>query len=388
MPHPVFEKRRIFAPGPTPVPEEVLSVMSRAPLHHRTHEFIEILSRTRESLKYLFQTKEPVYIVTSSGTGAMEAALVNCLSPSDEVLVIEAGKFGERWKKLSLQHGLTPHIYSVEWGRAADPNELKTVLKQHPSVRAVLAQATDTSTAVSHPTKELAEVVHAHSDALFIVDAISELGVSPLPMDDWGIDVLISGSQKSLMLPPGLAFLSFSKRAQEARKNSKSARFYFDLNQDDISYSRGQELPWTPAVSLVCALDLILENVKRCGLEALYNHHARLSGAVRAGVKAMGLEIFAKERPSNALTAVCTPAGIDDGKKIVAFLRDHFSLTIAGGQDHLAKKIFRLAHLGFYDELDVITIFGAVEIAISSLGGSCPLGRGVGAVQKYFIENP
>ena len=266
--HPVFEKLRIFAPGPTPVPQEVLSELAKSPLHHRTKEFVEILGRVRENLSFLFQTRQRSYVLTSSGTGAMEATVVNLFATGDEVLVIDGGKFGERWGKLAAKYGLTVHTIKVEWGHAANPDDVTKALKAFPKVRGVLLQASETSTAVSHPVEAIAKAVRANSDALVIVDAITALGVYDLPMDAWGLDAVISGSQKALMLPPGLAFLALSERAHEQRKRANIPAFYFNLNTEDKAAATG-ETAWTPAVGLICGLDVVLAKMKQSGLATL-----------------------------------------------------------------------------------------------------------------------
>jgi len=384
--HPLFEHLRIFAPGPTPVPEAVLSVLARAPLHHRTKEFIEVLGRVRTNLAYLFQTKQPAYLLASSGTGAMEATLVNLFAVGDEVLTIDGGKFGERWGKLATAFGLKPQVLKVEWGQSVDPEEIRKALKANPKIRAVLFQASETSTGVYHPVEQIAKVVRESSDALVIVDAITALGVSDLPMDKWGLDVVVSGSQKALMLPPGLAFMAMSERAQEHRKRANIPNFYFNLKAEDKA-AVGGETAWTPAVSLISGLDLVLQRMKDVGLEKVFEYNALLAEATRRGVKAMGLELFAKGVPSNALTAVIVPPSIPEGKKIVSHLRDRFAITVAGGQDAWKGKMFRIAHLGYYDELDMLTMLSATELTLRALGHNCELGKGVGAAQQYFLDN-
>lgn len=383
--HPLFEKRRIFAPGPTPVPEDVLLEMSRAPLHHRTKEFIEILTEVKKGLQFLFQTKQPAYLLAASGTGAMEATIVNLFQSGDEVLVIDGGKFGERWWKIAQAYGLKTHILKVEWGYAANPDDVVKQLKANPKIRGVLFQASETSTGVYHPVEAIAQAVKSNSDALVIVDAITALGVSNLPLDAWGLDAVVSGSQKALMLPPGLAFLALSERAQERRKQTGIARFYYNLNAEDKA-ALGGETAWTPAVSLITALDVVLKRIQKTGLEPVFRHHDKLAKATRAGVTALGLELFAKQSPSPAVTSVLVPSSIPEGKKIVSHLRDQFGITIAGGQDQWKGKIFRLAHLGYYDELDMLTMLSALELTLSKLGHPIEPGKGVGAAQKSFLE--
>lgn len=386
MKQPVFEKRRIFAPGPTPVPEEVLLEMGKPTLHHRTKEFIAILERVRKGLQFVFQTTQPTYLFSASGSGAMEATLVNCLAPQDEVLCIDGGKFGERWVKLAKAFGLVPHVYKVEWGHAADPSEVERILKAHPKIKAVLFQASETSTGVYHSVKEIAEVTQKNSDALVVVDAITALGVSDLPMDAWGLDAVISGSQKALMLPPGLAFLALSPRAQEARKRSQIPHFYFNLDAEDKAALTG-ETAWTPAVSLICGLDLVLKHMQEAGLKTIFQYHQKLALATRAGVQAMGLELFAKA-PGNSVTSVWVPPSVPEGKKIISVMRDEYGITIAGGQDAFKGKIFRLAHLGWFDELDMVTVLGALEMTLSRLGYPVDWGKGPGKAASVFVGSP
>lgn len=384
--HPLFEKLRIFAPGPTPVPDLVLAEMARSPLHHRTKEFVEILTRVKSGLQFLFQTEQPTYVLSSSGTGAMETIIVNLFATGDEVIVVDGGKFGERWGKLAAKFGLTVHTLKVDWGHAVNPEEIVKQLQDHPKTRAVLFQASETSTGVYHPVKEIAQAIHKHSDALVIVDAITALGVVDLPMDAWGLDAIVSGSQKALMLPPGLAFLALSKRAHEQRQRSNIPNFYFNLNAEDKA-ALGGETAWTPAVSLICGLDVVLTQLRKTGLEPVFKHHARLAEATRRGIKGLGLELFAQTSPSNSTTAVHVPKEIPEGKKVVSYLRDQFAVTIAGGQDAWKGKIFRIAHLGFYDELDMLTILSAIENTLKALGGNVELGRGVAAASQYFLES-
>ncbi len=383
--HPIFERRRIFAPGPTPVPEEVLGELARSPLHHRTKEFIAILARVKENLSFLFQTTQPSYLLAASGTGAMEATMVNLFSPGDEVIYVNGGKFGERWGKMANRFGITPHELKVEWGHSVDPSDIEKALKTHPKSRAVLFQASETSTGTYHPVEAIAKVVKAKSDALVIVDAITALGVSDLPMDKWGLDAVISGSQKALMLPPGLAFLSLSARANEARKSNGCPRFYFNLEAEDKA-AVGGETAWTPAVGLIQGLDIVLAKMKDVGLAPVFAHHARLAEATRRGMKAMNLELFCKDSPSDALTAVIVPPSIPEGKKIISVLRDRFGITMAGGQDAWKGKMFRVAHLGYFDELDMVSVLSAVELTLKQLGHNLELGRGVGAAMTYFME--
>jgi len=384
--HPLFEKRRIFAPGPTPVPEEILSELGRSPLHHRTKAFITILERVKKNLQFLFQTKQPAYLFAASGTGAMEATVVNLFSPGDEVLVIDGGKFGERWVSIGQAFGLKVQSLKVEWGKAVEPSAVLKALQANRAFRGVLFQASETSTAVVHPTREIADIVRKNHDALVVVDAITALGVEDLPMDAWGLDAVISGSQKALMLPPGLAFLALSERAQKKRSQSGIPAFYYDLKHEDEAAHDG-ETAWTPAVGLIQALDLVLQRFVTTGLAPVFQHHARLAEGTRRGIRAMGLELAAQGAYSNAVTAVKVPSSIPEGSKVVSYLRDRFAITVAGGQDSWKGKVFRLAHLGYFDEIDMLSLLSAVELTLKKLGAPIELGRGVGAATQYFAEN-
>jgi aspartate aminotransferase-like enzyme len=276
------------------------------------------------------------------------------------------------------------HEYKVAWGESADPAAIAKLVKTHPAIKAVFLQGSETSTGVWHPVKEIAAAVHAAGDALVCVDAITALGVSDLPMDAWGLDVVLSGSQKALMLPPGLAFLALSERARAARSRANLKSFYFDLAAEDKMMAKGQTA-WTPAVSLLVGLDVVLQRMRERGLPKLFAHHRRLAEGTRRGVKALGLELLAKTSPADSVTAVLVPSSVD-GKKVITHLRDQYAITIAEGQDAYAGKMFRIAHLGYFDELDMLTILSAVEMTLAHLGLRVELGRGVGAAAKFFME--
>ncbi|MBY0372134.1 alanine--glyoxylate aminotransferase family protein [bacterium] len=383
--HPLFEKLRIFAPGPTPVPEEVLAILGKAPVHHRTPEFAATWERVWKNLEYLYQTKQPCYVLSSSGTGAMEATVTSCLSTGDEVLVLNAGKFGERWTSIAKAFGLKVHEVVTPWGDAINPDEVKKALTTHPAVRAVLFQAVETSTGVLHPVREIAKTVHDNSSALIFVDAITALGVCELPMDAWGLDAVISGSQKALMLPPGISTIAFSERARKARERATIPSFYFDLKNDDKSRKLGQTA-WTPAVGLIAGLDLILQRFKEAGLEAVFKHHLRLAEGTRRGLQASGFELLAKHAPAPSITAVMLPKGCDKGEALIEYVRARFGVTIAEGQDHLKGKMIRIGHLGYFDELDMITVLSAVEMAAQHVGIPVNFGAGPAAAGRYFLE--
>lgn len=376
-------KRYLLAPGPTPVPPEVLLAMARPMIHHRAPEFDKLFSEVREDLKWLFQTRNDVLILASSGTGGMEGAVSNFLSPGDKAISINGGKFGERWTKLCKAFGAQVHEIKVEWGRAVDPQAVADQLKKDPGIKAVYVQASETSTGVAHDVRALAEIVRAHEETILVVDAITALGVLDLKTDAWGLDVVITGSQKALMLPPGLAFVSASEKAWRLADKAKNAAFYFNLKKERDSQQKNQTA-YTPAVSLILGLKEVLNILKGEGLEAIFARHALLARAMREGVRAAGLSLFPKERPSDALTAIAAPDGID-GQGVYKNLRTQYGMTAAGGQDHLKGKIFRISHMGYIDSFDVITALAAVEMTIKGLGHPVKLGSGVAKAQEIFM---
>ncbi|GIW53741.1 MAG: class V aminotransferase [Nitrospiraceae bacterium] len=376
-------KRYLLAPGPTPVPPEVLLAMARPIIHHRAPEFAQVFAEVREDLKWLFQTRNDVLILASSGTGGMEGAVSNFLSPGDKALCVNAGKFGERWVKLCKTFGAQVAEIKVEWGRAVDPQAVADALKKDPSIKAVYVQASETSTGVAHDVKTLAEIVKSYEGTILVVDAITALGVFDIKTDVWGIDVVITGSQKALMLPPGLAFVSVSEKAWQLAEKAKNGAFYFNFKKERDSQSKNQTA-YTPAVSLIFGLQEVLKMLKAEGLEAVFARQAALAQAMREGIKAAGLSLFPKESPSDAVTAVSAPEGVD-GQAIYKNLRVHYGITAAGGQDHLKGKIFRLSHMGYMDRFDVITALAAVEMVLRGLGHPIRLGSGVAKAQELLM---
>ena len=376
-------KRYLLAPGPTPVPPEVLLAMARPMIHHRAPEFDKLFAEVREDLKWLFQTRNDVLILAASGTGGMEGSVSNFLSPGDKALTINGGKFGERWTKLCKTFGAQVTELKVEWGRAIDPQAVADALKKDPSIKAVYVQASETSTAVAHDVKALAEIVKQYEDTILVVDAITALGVLDLKTDAWGLDVVITGSQKALMLPPGLAFASVSDKAWRLADKAKNAAFYFNFKRERESQQKSTTA-YTPAVSLILGLKEVMNILKAEGLEAVFARHAMLATAMREGVKAAGLSIFPQERPSDALTAISAPEGVD-GQAVYKNLRTQYGMTAAGGQDHLKGKIFRISHMGYIDSFDVITALAAVEMVIKGLGYPVKLGSGVAKAQEIIM---
>lgn len=376
-------KRYLLAPGPTPVPPEVLAAIALPVIHHRTPQFGAVLAEVQTGLRELFGTAEDVLILAASGTGGMEGAVANLLSPGDEVIVVNGGKFGERWTKICQAYGVAVHEIRVEWGRAVATPMVASALDAYPKVRAVFMQASETSTCVLHPVAEVAALTRAR-DTLLVVDGITAVGVLELPMDRLGIDVLVTGSQKALMLPPGLAFVALSPRAWEAVERARLPRFYFDFRRERKGVHE-RSTAWTPAISLIQGLRVALEMMRAEGWANLWARHARLARATRAGATALGLGLLAPDAPSPAATAIRLPEGLD-GSALFRYLRDRMQVTFAGGQDQLKGKIVRLSHLGYVGTFDVVTALAALELALHHAGHPVTFGRGVGAAEAVLAE--
>jgi serine---pyruvate transaminase len=376
-------KKYLLSPGPTPVPPEVSLRMAEPIIHHRTPQFSAIFADVRERLKALFGTAGDVILLSSSGTGAMEAAVVNLLSPGDRVIVVNGGKFGDRWTKLCTTYGITVEEIVVEWGSAVRPEQVAAALEKVPDAKAVFVQASETSTTAVHPIEAIAKLTRSR-ETLLVVDGITAVGVYELPMDRWGIDVLVTGSQKALMLPPGLALIALSERAWKRAGETHVPTFYFDLKRERKNHL-DNTTAWTPAVSLVIGLQKVLEMLDAEGLENVYRRHDRLARATRAGVEALGLRLLAPAAPSPAATGFYVPEGVDGGK-LVKYLRDRMGITFAGGQDHLKGKILRVAHIGYFGAFDVVTALAATELALAHFGASVRYGDGVGAAQAILAE--
>jgi aspartate aminotransferase-like enzyme len=355
--------------------------MAQPIIHHRAPQFMEILGEVREGLKYLFQTQQEVLIFAATGTGAMEGAVANTLSPGDAAIVVDGGKFGERWTELCTVYGVKVHRIPVEWGRAVDPPKVAELLDAFPETKAVFVQANETSTGVQHPVKELAAVTKSRPGTILVVDAISALGGYELPMDAWGLDLVVAGSQKAMMLPPGLAFAALSPKAWEFVKQSTLPKYYFDFAKQAKSQEKNQT-PYTSAVSMIIGLKEVLARIKADGLEKIFAHNRRLSAATKAAVKAMGLELYARDYPSDVLTAVLAPTGVD-GQKVVSKLRSR-GIWIAGGQAQAKGKIFRIAHMGYIDDLDLLGTIGGLEAVLNELGYQVPYGVGLKAAQEIM----
>jgi aspartate aminotransferase-like enzyme len=374
-------KMYLMTPGPTPVAPETQLAMAQPIIHHRSPQFMEIMGEVREGLKYLFQTEQEVLVFTATGTGAMEGTVVNTLSAGDTALVIDGGKFGERWTELCNVYGVKVERLAVEWGHAADPKAVAKMLDANPAIKAVFVQANETSTAVMHPVKELAAVTKTRPGTILVVDAISALGGTPMPMDDWGIDVLVAGSQKAMMLPPGLAFAALSPKAWEFVKTSTLPKYYFDFTKALKSAGKNQT-PYTSPVSLILGLQEVLGKIRQMGLEKIFAHNRRLSLATKAAMQAMGLALYSKDNPSDVLTAVESPV---DGQKVVAELRKK-GIWIAGGQAQAKGKIFRIAHMGFIDTVDLLGTIGGLEEVLNQLGYKVAPGAGLKAAQEVLSK--
>ncbi|HOJ70364.1 MAG TPA: alanine--glyoxylate aminotransferase family protein [Syntrophorhabdaceae bacterium] len=369
-----MQKRYLLAPGPTAIPPEVLLKMAEPIIHHRNPMFEAVVEEVRENLKYLFGTKNEVLIFASSGTGAMEGAVTNMLSPGDKAICVRSGKFGERWANICKAYGVETINIDLPWGDSLDPALVEKTLKENPGVKAVYMQATETSTGVRFPVKEVADIVKNYPETILVVDGITGVGVFELPMDEWGIDVLVGGSQKALMLPPGLAFAGVSDKAWEFNKTSKIPRFYFNW-QKELTNLQKNQTNFTPAISLIIGLRESLRMIKEEGLENIYKKFDVLANATREAAKALGLKIFAKT-PSPAVTAIVAPEGID-GQAIYKSMWKKYGVTGAGGQDQLKGKIFRIATLGYADKYDVITAIAALEFTLRDLGYKFQMGTGV-----------
>lgn len=377
-------KHYLLAPGPTPVPPRVLLAMAQPLIHHRSPQFGALFAQVREGLRELFQTQQDVLILAASGTGGMEAAVANCFAAQDKVVVVNAGKFGDRWLELCRSFGVEAIEVAVEWGKAVQVERVEAALQEHPDVRGVLVQATETSTTAVHPVEQLAALTRRR-DVLLVVDGITAVGVYDMPMDRWGIDVLVTGSQKALMLPPGLALIALSARAWARVERTRQCRFYFDLLRERENQTK-RTTAYTPAISLVIGLRESLAMIQEEGLQAVYARHDRLARATRAAARALNLRLLAPDNPSPAATGMYVPEEID-GSRLVGYLRDTMQMTLGGGQDRLKGRVVRIGHLGYMEMMDTIAAVGALEMALRRFGYPLTLGRGVAAAQEVLVES-
>ncbi len=371
-------KQRMLTPGPTPVPEETLLEMAKPVFYHRSPQARHLLMEVQEDLKYIFCTNNPVLTLTCSGTGGMEAALVNCVPPVGKVICLIAGRWGERWKNIGKAFGLEVVAVTAPYGQAVRPEQLAEALAKHADAAAVAATLSETATGVRHDIAAFGNLV-APTPAVLIVDAISGLGVTEMRTDDWRVDVCVTGSQKALMLPPGLAFVSVSDKAwRRIEQNPAPRTFYFDLKKYRDGAATG-ETPFTPAITLVRALRVSLKRLRAEGLENIWARHARVAAAARAGIAALGLELFAAQ-PVEGLTVFKVPEGID-GEALLKTLEKSYGFKLAGGQDVMKGKIVRLGHMGYIDYFEVLGAIASLELTLREMGQAVEIGSGVAAAQ-------
>jgi len=378
----------LMIPGPTPVPEQVLLAMAKHPIGHRSGDFSKIMEEVTNNLKWLHQTQNDVLILTASGTGAMEAGIINFLSAGDRVLVGDNGKFGERWALVAKAYGLQVDVISAEWGKALDPEEFRAKLEAdtEKTIKAVIITHSETSTGVLNDLETINKYVKAHGEALIMVDTVTSLGAYNVPTDEWGLDVVASGSQKGYMIPPGLGFVAVSPKAWKAYETATLPKFYLDLGKYKKDAAKNSN-PFTPPVNLFYALQAALNMMKAEGLENIFARHQRLTQATRAAVKAMGLPLFSPDdAASPAITAVI-PDRVD-AEQVRSVMKKRYDVLLAGGQDHLKGKIFRIGHLGFVCDRDILSAIGALEGTLQELGyeGAVP-GAGVAAAAKVFANS-
>jgi aspartate aminotransferase-like enzyme len=381
-----YIKEYLMTAGPTPVPPAVSQAMAEPILYHRAPAFIEVYARCLERLKKVFQTQNDVLVFAASGSGAMESAVANLVRPGEPALVASCGKFGERWAELCDAFGAQTIHFEAGWGNKVEPADLDRLLGENEGVEVVFTTMSETSTGVINDVKALTEVAHKHG-ALLAIDAVSAIGAVPVPQDEWDVDVVVSGSQKALMCPPGLGFAAVNERALERAASAPGRRYYFDWEKT----AKGQrkdppDSPFTPAVSIFMGLDVALGLIEKEGLDQVFARHALLGRAAREAARALDLELFGPEdEGANVVTAIKLPESID-GAKVPKLMRDRYGITIAGGQNQLKGKIARIAHCGYFGAFDIVTTVAAFEMTLRELGYELELGAGVAAAQRTFLE--
>ncbi|HKH77130.1 MAG TPA: alanine--glyoxylate aminotransferase family protein [Rubrobacteraceae bacterium] len=381
----MMNKYRLMSPGPTPIPPEVSAAGALPIVHHRTPEFGEVFTRVNENLKRVFLTENDVFTYAASGTGAFEGALQNLFSPGDRILVVNSGNFGNRWVKMARAFGIDVVELVYDWGQKADNEEVAHALATDPQIKAAVCVLSETSTGTVNDIEGFAK---AAGNVVTIVDAVSGLGACTLRTDDWGVDVVVAGSQKALMTPPGLGFVSVSEKAMRLHEQSTMPRFYFDWTAAKKAYEKDPaQTAWTPPVSLIIQLDVALQQILAEGVEEVFNRHVLLGRASREGIKGMGLKLFGPDEDLNsAVTAAWVPVGID-GKELVRLMFREHGIQVAGGQGEMAGRIFRIGHCGYFDAYDIIATIAAAELSLESLDYPVELGRGVGAAQRVFSKS-
>lgn len=378
-----IKKQRLLTPGPTPLYPPALHAMMASDLHHRTEDFRRVYQAAIADLKEVMGTSYDVVPLVASGSGAMEASVSNLFSRGDKVVVCSAGKFGERWVDITKSHGLNAVVIKKEYGDIVTPAEVEAALQENPDARGVFIQASETSTGAAHDVESMGKII-AKTNAIFVVDAITGLGTMPLKIEEWGLDVVIGGSQKAFMIPPGLAFLSISPKAWAFEATSDLPHFYFNLKKEAKNAAAG-ESSWTPATSLILALAEALKYIKSIGMDKLIENAQLLARATRQAAAALGLEPFAATSPGSSVTAIKAPAGMDSGKIVKGF-RERFGMIIANGQGSMKGQIFRIAHLGYFDFADLFAVVGSLELILAANGYPVQFGKGVSAVQEVYAE--
>jgi len=376
-------KLRLLTPGPTPLLPAAVRAMSAPDMHHRTKDFIDVYVKVIDDLKYLYGSDNDVALFSASGTGAMEAAVSNLFSPGEKVIVCCAGKFGERWVKLTKAFALEPVVLEVPYGDVVEPESVEAALKANPDTQGVFLQASETSTGVAHDVEAIGKLVAA-TDAILVTDAITGLGTMPLEVDAWGIDVCIGGSQKSVMIPPGLAYAAVSQKAWARQKTATGRYFYLNLKAHAEGGAKGDS-PFTPATSLMLGLGAALDYIREIGRENLIDNAQVLARATREAARTLGLDLFAKKNPAGSVTSIEAPAGVDSSQIVKAY-RDEYNSIIANGQGSMKGQIFRIAHLGYFDFHDLFATIAELELILASLGQKVEFGSGVAAVQKVYAE--
>jgi aspartate aminotransferase-like enzyme len=382
------DKLMLMIPGPTPVPEAALLALAKHPIGHRTSEFSNILAEVTENLKWLHQTQNDVLTLNVSGTGAVEAGIINFLSPGDRILVGSNGKFGERWVEVGQAYGLNVEEVKVEWGKPLDPAVFAEKLQAdtQKQIKAVIITHSETSTGVLNDLESINRHVKEHGEALIIVDAVTSLGAFNLPVDAWGLDIVASGSQKGYMIPPGLGFVSVSPKAWEAYKTAKLPKYYLDLGKYRKATAKNTT-PFTPPVNLIVALHTTLRIMKEEGLESIFARHERLKNATRAAIQGLNLPLFAADSSASPAITAVAPQGIESDK-IRSLMKKRFDIALAGGQDHLSNKIFRIGHLGFVSDRDILSCIASLEVTLTELGyEDFTPGSGIAAAVRVFSQS-
>jgi aspartate aminotransferase-like enzyme len=381
-----MRKKYIMAPGPTEVPAEVLVEAAKPVIHHRTPQYRKILTEVVDGMKYVLGTENNVYVIGASGTGAMEMAVANTVNAGDKIIVASIGVFGDRWEAIAKVYGANIVKIAAEWGTAVKPAELKKALDENPDAVAVFTTLNETSTGVYNDIEAFGKLTANHK-AILVVDGISGIGAQPFYMDKWNVDIIAVGSQKGLMIPPGLAYIAASKKAWAVIENCKSPKFYFDMKKYEKAATKEKmpDTPFTSAVSLVCQQAAALKLIKEEGIEKVWERHEKLSKAVREGIKALGLELFAKENPAVVLCSVVVPEGID-GKALMKKIRDEYGISMAGGQGKMEGKLLRIGTLGYTDRFDAVMGVAAAEMALKDMGAKIETGKGVKRTMEVLME--